>query len=90
MYNDYTKSQNIAHDWIRWPCVKVSSAEVPSFLAEGAPFGEWYETWVFSDCPLINTTQVTFQQKNECLKAHKHIVRNVKEIVEKVRRSCNG
>jgi len=81
MYNDYTKSKNIARDWIRWPCIFVSSAEVPSFLAEGAPFGKWYETWIFSDCPKIKTTQITFKVKEKCLKAHSHIVANLKNII---------
>lgn len=80
LYNDYTRSKNVAHDYIRWPCVRVSSAEIPSVL-NGAPFGVWYETWVFSDCPKINTTQVTFKVKTKCLKAHKHIVKNIRGIL---------
>lgn len=75
LYNDYSKSKNISHDWIRWPCVRVSSAEIPSFL-NGFPFGKWYETWIFSECPGIKTTQVTFGDKNACLRAHAHIVKN--------------
>ena len=84
MHNDYTKSVNIAHDWIRWPCVRVSSAEIPSFM-NGSPFGKWYETWVFSDCPKIRTTQVTYNLKRKALKAHGHIVRNLKEILNEGR-----
>jgi len=79
MYNDYTKAVNIAHDWIRWPCVRVSSAEIPSFLSENAPFGRWYETWVFSDCPKIKTIQKTFRWKDDCLKAHGHILENMRK-----------
>ncbi len=79
MYNDYTKSINIAHDWVRWPCVRVSSAEIPSSLSENAPLGKWYETWVFSECPKINTTQVTYKTMKKTIKAHGHIVRNLKD-----------
>lgn len=76
IYNNYSKATNIAHDWIRWPCLRVSSAEIPSYL-DGAPFGVWYETWIFSDCLFIRTNQAIFDTKIKCLKAHEHIVKNV-------------
>ena len=82
MYNDYTKSINIKHDYIRWPCVRVSSAKIPTVSVCGALLGCWYETWVFSDCPKIQTIQKTYNSKKKCLKAHKHIVKNLKKILE--------
>jgi len=87
MYNDYTKAVNVAHDWVRWPCVRISTAEIPSFLGEGAPLGVWYETWIFSDCPHIGTTQVVHKTRllSRVLRAHGHIVRNHKGILEKWR-----
>ena len=87
-YNDFTKSENISHDWARWPCVRVSSAKVPSVL-DGAPFGSWYETWVFSDCPGFRTTQVTFKTEEKCLKAHKHILRNVRHKIDEYNQSLD-
>ena len=78
VYNDYANSVNIAHDWVRWPCVRVSSAEIASYI-DGAPFGFWYETWVFSDCPKIKTTSKTFKSSYRCLKAHMNIVENLKD-----------
>ncbi len=83
MYNDYTKAVNIAHDWIRWPCARVSSAEIPSFM-NGAPFGRWYETWVFSDCPNIKTKQKIFRSKDKCLRAHGHILHNMKQQIREM------
>jgi len=82
IFNDYTKMKNIAHDWVRWPCVRVSSAEIPSFIGT-ASFGVWYETWVFSNCPKIRTIQVTHKIENKCLKAHGHIVNNLKQLLAK-------
>lgn len=77
-YNDFTNAKNIAHDWIRWPCVRVSSAMIPGIL-DGVPFGCYYETWVFSDCPAINTIQACQKTKQKAIKAHNHIVQNLKQ-----------
>lgn len=86
IYNDYSKSKNIAHDWIHWPCLRVSSREVPSYTPYN-PFGKWYETWIFSNCPLIQTHQKFFKTKQATLKAHNHIVRNLRE---NLRRASHG
>ena len=81
MYNDYTKAVNLAHDWIRWPCIRVSTARIPSF-ADNMPFGFWFETWIFSNCPHIRTKQIAKKQAEKAIQAHRHIVNNLKSLLK--------
>ena len=81
IHNDYSNMKSLRFDWIRWPCIWVTTRQVPSYL-DGAPFGSWCETWVFSDCPAIRTAQITKKTAEHAIKAHEHIVNNLKEVLK--------
>ncbi len=85
---DYTEGKNIAHTWIRWPCVRVSTASFPYKYGD-SPFGMGYETWIFSDCPKQATTQKHHRSERESLKVHGHIVSNLKNKFLKINETAN-
>lgn len=77
--NEYSKSKNLKHTWVHWPCVRVSTAKIPS-TCNGFTFGGFTETWIFSNCPLIKSRQVIYEHRRDeyVVKAHDHIVRNLR------------
>lgn len=79
IFNDYANAKNIAHNWIHWPCIRVSTIQIPSYF-NGSPFGVWYETFIFANCPQVRTKQIHYNTKNKAkiIKAHNHIINNLK------------
>ena len=75
LFADYSKGESLAHTWIRWPCLRVSTVSFPSNAGcEDALI----ETWIFSECPKHKSRQIFHRTRTKAVKAHEHIVSNLK------------
>lgn len=79
LFPNYHKGESLAHTWIHWPCLRVSTVSFPSNA--GCP-DALIETWIFSECPKQKSRQIFHRSREKAVKAHERIVTNMRQLIK--------